>query len=72
MQILPKIGTVRAKLTITSELLLLSKLSGVTAPKLGRGATAVNNPKEYQGTEDNLQDEVSFYSPHAQDEMLIA
>ena len=72
MKTLSKIGTVRAKATITPELSLLSKLDEVTSPEFGRGATADGNPERCQGLEDNLHSEVSSDSLHAKDEMPTA
>ncbi|GFY93808.1 hypothetical protein Acr_09g0002540 [Actinidia rufa] len=44
-------STVRAKTTITFELLLFDKLGRVTAPKFERGAIVGSNPEACQGTE---------------------
>ncbi|GFS46180.1 hypothetical protein Acr_00g0100630 [Actinidia rufa] len=42
-------GTVRAKTTITFELLLFSKFGGVTVPKFGRGQRMAMIPKDARG-----------------------
>ncbi|GFZ13300.1 Quinone reductase family protein [Actinidia rufa] len=48
----PKTGTVQAKVTITPELSLFSKLSGVIALEFGRWVTVGSDPKACQETED--------------------
>ena len=55
---------VRAKVTPTLELSLLSKLGRVTKLKSRRRATVGDNPERCQGTEGDLYAKVSSDSPH--------
>ncbi|GFS38683.1 hypothetical protein Acr_00g0058880 [Actinidia rufa] len=64
-RILRDISSVRAKVNVTSELSLYSKLDRVTAPRLGRGATAGGDPKAQQGPKVDLHGKVSSDNPYA-------
>ena len=57
--ILLDIGIVRIEASITTNLLLFSRLDKVTSPKLGRGATTDGNPNVHQEIGDNLFDKAS-------------
>ncbi|GFZ19713.1 hypothetical protein Acr_28g0004180 [Actinidia rufa] len=63
MQTVPNTSTDRAKVIVTSKLLLFSKLGSISALELGRGVTADDNPKGCQETEGNLHVEISSDSP---------
>ena len=57
------IATIRAKTSTTAELPLYSKLSRLTAVRLGQGEMVGGNPEARQGTGGNLHGKVSSNSP---------
>ena len=65
IETLPSIGIVQTKDLHHIQVVVFSKLDGVTMPKVGQWTIVGGNPEVYQRTEDNLHVEVFFDNPYA-------